>query len=383
VAIEVPGEPPEYVTGAAPRELHDPAAFASRFIRFVPTSAAMPPRPATPAPNYNPGPRSLSWTRRLSGGASPAPGRTQYLDGAMRLADEPEVAIVAVPDVHRDLAAGDGLEVLQVMVADAARLDDRLVVIDLPSPAEGVPALVPRLQALVALLAPDGGSAPLEAGVHPPSAAAVYHPWLRVGDPFAAPGVSLRAVPPSGHVAGVISRLDRERGAHHTPANAELLEAVDVSRSFDATEQGTLFDARMNLLRCARGRGIQVWGGRTLDAELSRRFVAHRRLIHRLVRAIRRVAEPLVFDINGPTLWLALVRAITTVLLGAWRGGGLKGSRPEEAFWVQCDESTNPPEERDLGRVLCRIALAPAVPMEFIELRVALSAEGRLEVFES
>jgi len=214
----------------------------------------------------------------------------------------------------------------------------------------------------------------------PGRAAAVYHPWVAVQDPLGGIAKPLKRIPPSGPVAGLISRLDRERGAQHTPANAELIDGIDLSRQFTPAEQEALFSGRVNLLRCAPGRGLVVWGGRTLDTDSSGRFVAHRRLIHRLVRGIRRVAQPLVFEINGPELWLTFVRAVTSLLLEAWRRGGLKGSRPEEAFRVQCDEKTNPPEERDLGRVLCTIEVAPAVPMEFIELRVALSADGRLEV---
>jgi phage tail sheath protein FI len=70
-------------------------------------------------------------------------------------------------------------------------------------------------------------------------------------------------------------------------------------------------------------------------------------------------------------------------LLEAWRAGALKGDQPSEAFRVQCDEKLNPFEEQELGRVLCEIDVAPATPMEFIELRVSLSGDGRLEVFES
>jgi len=92
------------------------------------------------------------------------------------------------------------------------------------------------------------------------------------------------------------------------------------------------------------------------------------------------VAQPLVFSSNGPLLRLVLVRAITTVLLQAYRAGALKGARPEEAFRVVCDASNNSPATEDLGQVFCDIQLAPAVPMEFITLRIAVSAEGRLEV---
>jgi uncharacterized protein len=214
-------------------------------------------------------------------------------------------------------------------------------------------------------------------------AAAAYHPRLWVPDPLGAIAKPLRSVPPSGHIAGSISWLDRQRGAHYTPANASLFDAVDVSRVFEKAEQARFNDEGINLVRCFPGRGLVVWGGRTLARDPEGRFIAHRRLIHRLVRAIRRVTEPLVFDINGPELWLTIVRGITTVLLEAWRAGALKGNRPEEAFRVQCDDKTTTPEERELGRVLCEIAVAPATPMEFILLRVALSTDGVLEVFES
>jgi len=181
----------------------------------------------------------------------------------------------------------------------------------------------------------------------------------------------------------VISRLDRERGAHHTPANAQLFEALDVSQRFDEPAQTLLYAAGVNLLRCAPGRGIQVWGSRTLSFDESGRFVAHRRLIHRLVRAIRRVAEPLVFHTNGPELWLTFVRSITTVLLEAYRAGALKGARPEEAFRVRCDEKTTTPQDIENGRMFGEIEVAPATPMEFIMLRIAVSADATLEVFES
>jgi len=89
-----------------------------------------------------------------------------------------------------------------------------------------------------------------------------------------------------------------------------------------------------------------------------------------------------VFETNGPVLWFAFVRAITAVLLAAWRAGSLAGSRPEEAFEVVCDDTTNPPEEIEAGRCVCTIAFAPAIPMEFILIRVALSRDGALEVLQ-
>jgi phage tail sheath protein FI len=207
---------------------------------------------------------------------------------------------------------------------------------------------------------------------------------LMVPDDLGTTANPLRVEPCSGLVTGVISRLDTQRGPYATPANAPIYQAVDLAQRFDAKEQAALYDGGINLLKCSPGQGLLVWGGRVLGIapDGPGGFVAHRRLIHVLVKAIRRVAEPLVFDTNGPQLWLAFTRSITSVLLEAFRAGALKGTRPEEAFRVKCDAETNPPENIDNGICICEILVAPAVPMEFITLRVAVSDDGTLEVFE-
>jgi uncharacterized protein len=298
--------------------------------------------------------------------------KQEYFDAITRFENESEIAIIAVPGLCEDFTVqSDRLEVVTRLLDQADALRDRLVMVDLPPEFDDKNDVSRKLDCVRG----DDDSR-LRNG-------ALYHPWLSVPDPLGGIRRPLRRLPPSGHVAGVISRLDRERGAHHTPANAPVYEAVDLTKSFTPEEQAALNDNGVNLLRCFPGRGIQVWGGRTLSRDADKRFVAHRRLIHRLVRAIRRVAEPLVFDINGPELRLVFVRAITTILLEAWRAGALKGERPEESFRVQCDEKLNPPEEQDLGRMMCEIEIAPATPMEFIMLRVSLSGDGKLEVFES
>jgi phage tail sheath protein FI len=291
------------------------------------------------------------------------------------------VALVAAPGLYEDLVVSvDHEEVLVALIAQAEQLHDRLVVVDVPTDQENADEAIKEANKVLRWVTRLRGQL---ADGQLMRSAIVYHPRLWVPDPLGGTAQPLRSVPPSGHIAGLISWLDRQRGAHHTPANASLFDAVDVSRTFEKAEQARFNEAGVNLVRCFPGRGLVVWGGRTLAREPEGRFIAHRRLIHRLVRAIRRVAEPLVFDINGPELRLTIVRAITTVLLEAWRAGALKGARADEAFRVRCDEQTTPPEEQELGRVVCTIEVAPAVPMEFILLRVALSSDGLLEVFET
>lgn len=394
LATKVPQEPTHYLLGLPlrlptgrtftevtgwPEELPESQLLPklveqrSHLIRLQPVAE----RPA----GIEAGPRTLHWefTLRFNAPSDDQITRCrqllkyEYFEAMTKFEDMSEIALVALPGLCEDFNLQpnhqpiDRQEIVGTLLDQAERLSDRLVLIDLDE-KRGISNELDLIR--------DGDEGRLRN-------AAAYHPWLSVPDPLGGIRRPLRKLPPSGHVAGVISRLDRERGAHHTPANAPVYEAVDTAKSFTPDEQAALNDSGVNLLRCFPGNGIQVWGGRTLALDADKRFVAHRRLIHRLVRAIRRVAEPLVFDINGPELWLVFVRAVTTVLLEAWRAGALKGERPEEAFRVQCDEKLNPPEEQDLGRVVCEIDVAPAAPMEFILLRVSLSGDGKLEVFET
>jgi uncharacterized protein len=359
VRVLVPGEPAEIFAGLPPAELVERLA-ASRLVRLVPDGP-----PATPTPG---GPISLARDLVLDHGSDSEPGREDYADAVRAQADLPEPALVALPDLGADLPGPDGTDLVLELLSVVAPMLDRLVVLDVPLDLSSVDRVVEWVDGLTSV----GDDQLLRA-------AAVYHPPLRAPE---LAGTGLRTVPASGHVLGLIARLDGERGAHHTPANAVLLDAVDLAVEYPEPQLVRLFDARVDLVRCQRGRGLVVWGGRTLSGVPRGRHIAHRRLVHLLVRAIRRVAGPLVFDVNSPELRLTLVRALTSVLLEAFRTGALAGSRPEQAFRVVCDETNNPPEQ-DPGQVVCEIEVAPAVPMEFIELRLVLGQDRGLEVIET
>ena len=361
VRVAVAGESVEAFTRIPAGQVAEQLAAASRLIQLVPAGPAL--SPAVPPRRY-----SVS-ELVLTGGTDAAPDVSDYLTAVDALADQPEVAIVAAPDLGGHLT-DDGLrqDVVSELLSTAADRLDRLVLLDVPAD---------RAAPADALL---WATTMLPADSVQRRAAAVYYPGLLVPDPLGGLIAPLRAIPPSGHVAGVISQLDRDRGAYYTPANVVLEEAVDLDPPLTGPEQEAVFTAGLNLLRCAPGRGLQVWGGRTLDPD--HLYVAHRRLLHRLVRAVHQVADPLVFDVNGPELRLSLVRAVTSVLLAAFRAGALAGSRPQDSFQVVCDNTNNPPGA-DPGQVVCDIAFAPAVPMEFIHLRLLVSQQGQLEVTET
>lgn len=360
----------EVLSGLSPAALSAEVAERSALVRLREIPAAVP----VAAPHV--GPLSIAWPKvRLDDGAEQPPGRVQYNAAVELMLAEPEAALLAFPDI--DSMAGPAADRDAVLATAVIRAEQRLdrQVIACPPPQVG------RGEQVAAWIA--GQRANLgDRGVR---TLAVYHPRIEVDDPLGGAIAPLRRISAVGHVAGVISRLDRERGAHHTPANAPLFGAIDVAEHFNDFEQALLTGSGANVLRCQAGRGLLVWGGRTVaepDLEPENLYLAHRRLLHLLVRAIRRAAEPLVFENNGPDVWLALVRAVTTVLMQAYRAGALKGERPSQGFRVVCDESNNPPASVNAGFVVCEIQVAPATPMEFITLRIALSSDGRLEMIE-
>ncbi|MGN9908593.1 phage tail sheath subtilisin-like domain-containing protein [Phytohabitans sp. LJ34] len=367
VRVAPPAEPAETFTVIRPADVVE-ALAGSRLIRLEPDGPPAPPGATGPR-----GPLAAGWDVVLGTGdergTDAPPGPDDYAHAVQAVADLPEPALVALPDLGGDLPEPARTGTALALLATLAPLADRLVVLDVPE--DDAEAALSWVDGLAATGDPDLLAA-----------AAAYHPRLVVPDPAGGPGAPTRAVPASGHVLGLIARLDAERGAPHTPANAVLLDAVDIAVTLPDPQQARLFEAGVNLLRCAPGRGLRVWGGRTLATAPGRRYVAHRRLVHLLVRALRRVADPLVFDVNGPELRLALVRGVTSVLLEAFRGGSLAGARAEEAFRVTCDASNNPPTQ-DPALVFCDVEVAPATPMEFIRLRLVLGQDRGLEVIEA
>ncbi|MFE2216577.1 phage tail protein [Streptomyces canus] len=367
VEVRVPGEQPEVYAHVPPQELVD-ALSGSALVRLLPDEPREPSEPVRP-PAAGAARRSASWHLVLSGGEDPTYDLSSLLSAAEAAEDLEEPALVLLPDADV-LSPADRAELLDTVATGAAHSQDRLVLVDIPQQlsaeeaAGWVRELRERWQDRPALL----------------RAAAVHHPPLRVRDPLGAGAVRPGPVPCCGHVAGVISRTDRALGPHHT-AVGPLMDAVDVAAPLTVRQYELLFEEQVNLVRCAPGRGLVTWGGRTLAAPGPGGYVAHRRLLHRLVRVIRRVAAPLVFESNGPQLRLVLVRGVVSALVTTYEAGALAGARPEEAFQVRCDDGLNP-LDGDPGQVLCEVAFAPATPMEFIRLLLVAGRDRELEVIE-
>ena len=201
---------------------------------------------------------------------------------------------------------------------------------------------------------------------------AIYYPWVKVRG-FDG---GFEVVPPCGHVAGVYARTDRQRGVHKAPANEVLEGVVDLERHLTNADQGYLNPKRINCLRSFPGRGIRVWGARTLSGHEAWTYVNVRRLFLTAVRWIDWNMSDIPFEPNEPKLWARIERELHTYFADQFRAGALKGRTPEEAFYVKCNAETNPPELRDLGQVVTEIGLAPTIPYEFVVVRLIHGARG-------
>ncbi|MEZ0228905.1 MAG: phage tail sheath family protein [Planctomycetota bacterium] len=197
--------------------------------------------------------------------------------------------------------------------------------------------------------------------------AACYWPWLRVLDPLSK---SVKVIPPSGHVAGLYARSDREQGVHKAPANDTLNDVIGLDRDVSKDVSDQLAPEGVNCIRALRGRGIRPWGARTLSSDTQWEHLNVRRLFIMVERSIAEGTEWAVFENNDWYLWKAVEREISRFLTGIWKERMLLGAMPEKAFYVRCDETTNPPESRGVGELVCDIGIAAVRPAEFIVFRI-------------
>ncbi|MEU3249066.1 phage tail sheath subtilisin-like domain-containing protein [Streptomyces sp. NPDC006875] len=302
------------------------------------------------------------------------PGPAQYLgDSADRtgfggLEAVDEVSMVAVPDLMAAYQRGaidlEAVKAVQLgLIAHCELMGDRVAVIDPPPSLNARQIRVWRQ----------------ETAGYDSKYAALYYPWIKAFDPATG---QTRTIPPSGHVAGIWARNDSERGVHKAPANEVVRGAVDLELQITRGEQDLLNPIGVNCIRAFPGRGIRVWGARTMSSDPAWRYLNIRRYFNYLEESILIGTQWVVFEPNDHALWARIRRNVSAFLVNEWRNGALFGSRPEEAYYVKCDEETNPPESVDLGRVICEIGIAPVKPAEFVIFRLAQFSSGNGELEE-
>ncbi len=280
----------------------------------------------------------------------------------------PEITMVCVPDAAYAYEQGlidlDGFKAIQLgMVAHCELMGNRMAILD-PPPGLNVQQVKDwRMD---------------QAG-YDSKFAALYYPWVNVFDPVSGGNV---AVPPSGHIAGIWSRNDDTFGVHKAPANEVIRGAVSLEINLTSKEQELLNPEGVNCIRAFSGRGVRVWGARTLSSDPSWRYVNIRRLFNYLQDSILGGTQWAVFEPNDHALWARIRRSIAAFLVNEWRKGALFGQTPDEAFYVRCDDETNPAEAIDAGQVTCEIGVAPVKPAEFVIFRLSQFSGGTSLVSE-
>jgi len=203
---------------------------------------------------------------------------------------------------------------------------------------------------------------------------ALYYPWIREkASDFKGFDLTL---PPSGHLAGIFARSESRASVGSAPANEILRGVIEFEFCLSDAEQAILNPRGVNCLRSFPGRGLLVWGARTLSQEPAWRYVNVARVILATIKQILINLQWTVFEPNDPQLWDKISATLSAFLRDLFRMGVLAGSRPEEAFFVKCDDETNPPEVIERGEVITQVGVAPARPAEFIVVTIKRTSEA-------
>jgi len=274
--------------------------------------------------------------------------------GIQALQDIDDVRILAAPGETR-------VTVQNALVIQAERLRYRFVVLDgitmpvLPPPEVTVPEAPPATV----------GQLLIHRNSFDSSFAAYYAPWVQIGD-----GDKTVFLPPSGYVIGIYARTDNERGVWKAPAN-EVVRGLTGLRTYITTgEQDILNPRGVNCIRRFEGRGIRVWGARTLSSDPEFRYLNVRRFLIFMEASIDRGTQWVVFEPNSPETWSRVVDSVSAFLHTQWRSGALLGRKPEDAFYVRCDETTMTVDDVQNGRLICDIGVAIVRPAEFVIFRI-------------
>jgi uncharacterized protein len=199
------------------------------------------------------------------------------------------------------------------------------------------------------------------------SYAALYYPWVVVSDSQS--GARIK-VPPGGYALGVYARTDTERGVFKAPANEIVRGVVDLEYEVNDEQQGELNPRGVNVIRKFPGRGIRIWGARTLTSNALWKYVSVRRLFIFLERSIYEGTQWVVFEPNDEQLWARVKDAVRLFLRSQWRSGALFGLSEDEAFFISCDRTTMSQDDILSGRLICEIGVAPVRPAEFVIFRI-------------
>jgi phage tail sheath protein FI len=182
----------------------------------------------------------------------------------------------------------------------------------------------------------------------------------------------LNTLPPAAGMAGVYTRIDNSIGVFKAPANTTMNSVVTPTVDLTNDEQDDLnapLDGKaINAIRTFPGRGVLIWGARTLDGNSDDwRYINVRRTIIMLEQSIKYATLAYVFEPNNAGTWVTVKNMISNFLTNQWKSGALVGAKPEEAYTVDVGlGSTMTGEDILQGFMYVTVRVALVRPAEFI-----------------
>lgn len=208
---------------------------------------------------------------------------------------------------------------------------------------------------------------------------AIYYPWLKIPDTTKSiPGVTL-SVAPGGAVVGQYQATDASRGVFKTPAgySTRISTAVDVTKRLSNSELDSLNTGAgnstatpVNAIRNIPGAGIVIMGGRTLANTTPNRYINIRRSLIHIKKQVERISQFALFENNDEFLWGQIRAAVGTFLNQYWQQGGLRGTSPDQAYYVKVDGTTTSDADIANGQVNIQIGVALEYPAEFVVINI-------------
>lgn len=183
-------------------------------------------------------------------------------------------------------------------------------------------------------------------------------------------------LPPSAVVAGIYTAVDNSRGVWKAPANVSLSNVNGVTVPITDVESGTLnidvTGISINALRTFAGKGILVWGARTLDGNSQEwRYVSVRRFISTVQNSVKLALGAFAFEHNSSNTWTTVKSMLSNYLTQLWRQGALMGAKPGAAFFVNIGLGiTMTQADVDNGLLIVQTGLAVLRPAEFIIITI-------------
>lgn len=196
---------------------------------------------------------------------------------------------------------------------------------------------------------------------------AFYYPWIWISDPRSG---GRKLVPPGGAVCGIYALTDNNRGVFKAPANETIAGAIDLECDVNQATQDVLNPSGVDVIRRFPGRGIRVWGARTLSSDPLWKYVNVRRLFIFLEASIYNSTQWVVFEPNDTRLWARVKQTVVLFLRTQWREGALLGAKEEEAFSVAVGRETMTEDDILNGRLIIEVGVAPVRPAEFVVFRI-------------